>query len=231
MLWCLAIVAAAVSAVEGQILSYDGTTFVNDDAQPAAVVQTSSSARVPAFGQSFTFIPAPAAASVQPVVVAQQPTFLPPPQPSFIHVTAPVGGQFSGSQASLPVLPACHSTSLVHFTYGGSFYHFSWCHFGQRFTHQQAADYCRSHSGFDVVRIEDEAELDLIYYLLTYYAQASVWTRDTGSTAPYSIRSFILGSGANIPGHDCLSMENGLGCALLANACSAFKAAICEAHY
>ncbi len=117
MLWCVAIVAAVVSAVQGQITRYDGTTFVSGDDDVVIVNAPSSApAPAPAFGQSFgpslTFVPAPA--PVQPVVIAQQPTFLPPPQQSFIPVTAPAGTQFGIPQGGLPVLPACPTThSLV----------------------------------------------------------------------------------------------------------------------
>ncbi|MPC11203.1 hypothetical protein E2C01_003864 [Portunus trituberculatus] len=66
-------------------------------------------------------------------------------------------------------------------------------------------------------------------------AHAAVWTRDTSTTAPYSIRGFINRSGVNLPGHDCLSVE----AALLAlhsiwvheNACSDAKLVVCEARY
>ncbi len=58
-------------------------------------------------------------------------------------------------------------------------YHFSWCYYqsGQRFTHQQAADYCRTlnHFGhpynFEVLRMEDTIEVSFINYLLSYCKQ------------------------------------------------------------
>ncbi|XP_063840458.1 uncharacterized protein LOC135089123 [Scylla paramamosain] len=256
MMWCVAVVAAAVSAVasgQGQIVSYDGTTLVNDNTQPEVIVQVPSSAPVPAttFARSFGFAPAPAPAQVpaaQPAVIVQSPTsfptFVPPLQPTFGPVAAPVAPQFGIPQGGLPVLPACPSTySLVHATYHGSLYHFSWCYYqsGQRFTHQQAADYCRTlnHFGhpynFEVLRMEDTIEVSFINYLLSYYAHAAVWTKDTTSTAPYSIRSFINRSGVNRPGHDCLSVETAFFALhsiwVHENSCSDAKLVVCEARY
>ncbi len=128
-MWWVAVVAAAVSAVvagQGQIVSYDGTTLVNDNTQPEVIVQAPSSAPVPAttFARSFVFTAAPAPAPVpaaQPAVIVQAPTsfptFVPPPQPTFVPVAAPVAPQFGTPQGGLPVLPACPSTySLVSAT-------------------------------------------------------------------------------------------------------------------
>ncbi|XP_045107279.1 uncharacterized protein LOC123502127 [Portunus trituberculatus] len=227
-----------------------------EDAQPAVVVSAPSPGPAPSFvvpAPSFVF-PAPAPAppfvfnAPQPAVVVQPPTsaglsFVPPPQPSLLPVTQPAAPQFGISQGVLPPLPQCPSTySLVHVTYQGSLYHFSWCFQpGHRFTHQQAADYCNSlnHFGqpyhFQVLRIDDTTEVSFIHYLLSYYAHAAVWTRDTTATAPYSIRGFINRSGVNQPGHDCLSVE----AALLAlhsiwvheNTCLDAKLVVCEARY
>ncbi|XP_063851920.1 uncharacterized protein LOC135095109 [Scylla paramamosain] len=240
MLWCVAVVAAVVAAAQGQIVSYEGN-IVNDNAQAAVVPSPPA--------QSFVFAaPAPAPVS-QPPVFIQAPasfsSFVPPPQPQFLTVSTPAATQFSVPQGGLPVLPAsCPSTySLVHSTYHGSLYHFSWCYSqpGQRFSHQQAADYCRnlnhfSHPyHFEVLRIGDAIELSFINYLLSYYAHSAVWTGDTSSTAPYSIRGFINRSGANQPGHDCLSVE----ASLLAlhtvwvheSSCFDAKMVVCEARY
>ncbi len=123
-MWCVAVVAAAVSAVaegQGQIVSYDGTIFVNDNTQPEVIVQAPSSAPVPAttFARSFVFAPPPAPVpAAQPAVFVQAPTsfptFVPPLQPTFGPVAAPVAPQFGIPQGGLPVLPACPSTySLV----------------------------------------------------------------------------------------------------------------------
>ncbi|XP_045106828.1 BCL-6 corepressor-like protein 1 [Portunus trituberculatus] len=250
------VVLAAVVATQGQV-SYD-------DTQPGVVVPAPSPIPAPAPSfvvpvPSFV-IPAPAPAPVpapsfvfpaptpQPAVVVQPLisgglSFVPPPQPSLLPVTQPAAPQFGIPQGVLPPLPQCPSTySLVHVAYQDSLYHFSWCFQpGHRFTHQQAADYCNSLNHlsqpyhFQVLRIDDTTEVSFIHYLLSYYAHAAVWTRDTTATAPYNIRGFINRSGVNQPGHDCLSVE----AALLAlhsiwvheNTCSNAKLVVCEARY
>ncbi|KAK8392412.1 hypothetical protein O3P69_014646 [Scylla paramamosain] len=228
MLWCVVVVmAAVVAASQGQ--------FTYNDAAPSP---------------PRSFVITDPASAQQPAVVVQPPTFgglsfVPPPQPSLVSVTQPGSPQLGLSQGLLPPLPtSCPSTSsLVHAAYHGSLYHFSWCYYQpyQRFTHQQAADYCGSlnHFGqpyhFQVLRIDDSTEISFIHYLLSYYAQAAVWTIDTTATAPYSLRRFINRSGVHHTGHDCLSVE----ASLLAlhsiwvheNACSDAKLVVCEARY
>ncbi|XP_045107275.1 ribonuclease 3-like [Portunus trituberculatus] len=264
MLWrVVVVVLAALAAAQGQSSYDDAQPAVvpapssGPSPAPSFVVPAPSFViPAPAPAPSFVFPSGPApvpsfvfpAPAPQPAVIVQQPTsaglsFVPPPQPSLLPVTQPATRHFGVPQGVLPPLPQCPSTySLVHVAYQDSLYHFSWCFQpGHRFTHQQASDYCNSLNHlsqpyhFQVLRIDDTTEVSFIHYLLSYYAHAAVWTRDTTTTAPYSIRRFINRSGVNQPGHDCLSVE----AALLAlhsiwvheNTCSDAKLVVCEARY